>query len=133
MRTLKGSSFRLNLHARQLTTTIEIYVPWRLRKIPQLPVWLWGVMTIGIGFAEIQRIAVGFQPLDPVTKKADSALKPAYVPGDLNFDPLGLKLSSPTRSNVANSHSSNIVANSTAARPATVANSNTSNTVAKCC
>jgi len=59
-------------------------------QIPQLPVWLWGVLTIGIGACEVQRIAVGFQPLDPETKKADSALKASYTPGDLGFDPLGL-------------------------------------------
>merc|ERR1719456_795369 len=65
-------------------------------QIPQLPVWLWGVMTIGIGACEAQRIAVGFQPLDPQTKKASSALKPSYVAGDLGFDPLGLKPSDPS-------------------------------------
>ena len=65
-------------------------------QIPQLPVWLWGVMTIGIGACEVQRISVGFQPLDPETKKAASALKPSYVAGDLGFDPLGLKPEDPT-------------------------------------
>jgi len=64
-------------------------------QIPQLPVWLWGVMTIGIGFCEIQRISTGFAPLDPETKKAPSALKPSYYPGDLGFDPLGLKPEDP--------------------------------------
>jgi len=60
-------------------------------QIPKLPPWVWGVMLIGIGAAEVQRIAVGFAPLDPETSKAPSALKPTYTPGDLGFDPLGLK------------------------------------------
>merc|ERR1711966_422190 len=64
-------------------------------QIPQLPVWLWGVMAIGITGCEIQRIAVGFSPLDPDTQKAPSALKPDYSPGDLGFDPLGIKPSDP--------------------------------------
>jgi len=60
-------------------------------QIPQLPPWLWAVMTVGIGFCEFQRISIGFSPLDDATKKAPSALKPDYIPGDLGFDPLGLQ------------------------------------------
>merc|ERR1740127_329985 len=54
-------------------------------QIPALPAWVWGVMLIGITGCEIQRIAVGFAPLDKETKKAPSALKPTYTPGDLGF------------------------------------------------
>merc|ERR1719387_2568570 len=64
-------------------------------QIPALPAWVWGVMLIGITGCEIQRIAVGFAPLDKETKKAPSALKPTYVAGDLGFDPLGLKPEAP--------------------------------------
>merc|ERR1719498_2317638 len=60
-------------------------------QVPQLPPWLWAVMTAGIGAAEFYRISVGYSPLDPETNKADSALKPGYYPGDIGFDPLGLK------------------------------------------
>merc|ERR1719393_606740 len=66
-----------------------------IEQIPALPAWVWGVMLIGITGCEIQRIAVGFAPLDKETKKAPSALKPTYVAGDLGFDPLSLKPEDP--------------------------------------
>jgi hypothetical protein len=59
-------------------------------QIPQLPVWLWVVMTAGIGAAEAKRISIGFRELDGEKLKAETALRPGYVPGDLGFDPLGL-------------------------------------------
>jgi len=59
-------------------------------QIPQLPVWLWVVMAGGIGAVEAKRIDIAFAPLDPETSKAESALKPDYIPGDLGFDPLNL-------------------------------------------
>jgi len=59
-------------------------------QIPKLPVWLWFVMGAGITFVELQRAQIAFQPLDPETSKAESALRPDYVPGELGFDPLGL-------------------------------------------
>ena len=62
-------------------------------QIPQLPVWLWGVMTAGIGAAEAYRISIGWQELEDGT--ASSALKSSYYPGDINFDPLGLKPEDP--------------------------------------
>ena len=61
-------------------------------QIPQLPVWLWAVMTAGIGAAEAARINIAFRELDGEKLKAESALRPGYVPGDLGFDPLGLCL-----------------------------------------
>merc|ERR1719389_1352110 len=64
-------------------------------QIPQLPPWLWAVMTAGIGAAEAYRINIGYSPLDPETNKAESALKPGYYPGDIGFDPLGLKPEDP--------------------------------------
>lgn len=66
-----------------------------IEQIPKLPVWLWVVMAGGIAFVESQRIAIAFQPLDPETNKADSALRPDYVPGELGFDPLGLAPTDP--------------------------------------
>merc|ERR1719409_1302429 len=64
-------------------------------QIPQLPVWLWAVMTAGIGAAEAFRISVGFRELDGEKLKAETALRPGYYPGDLGFDPLGLKPEDP--------------------------------------
>merc|ERR1712183_1064867 len=47
-----------------------------IEQVPKLPPWVWGVMLIGITGCEIQRIAVGFSPLDPETSKAPLSLKP---------------------------------------------------------
>jgi hypothetical protein len=58
-------------------------------QIPQLPPWLWLVMIIGIGRAELFRIQKGWQKVDPATNTAASALREGYQPGDLGFDPLG--------------------------------------------
>merc|ERR1719217_560706 len=64
-------------------------------QIPQLPVWLWAVMAGGIGAAEAFRINTGFRELDGEKLKAETALRPGYYPGDLAFDPLGLKPEDP--------------------------------------
>merc|ERR1712151_72867 len=66
-----------------------------IEQIPQLPIWLWGVMLAGIGYAEQVRIAKGWQKLDPETSTASQALREGYYPGDLGFDPLNLKPSDP--------------------------------------
>merc|ERR1719258_1021739 len=59
-------------------------------QIPQLPVWLWVVMGGGIAAAESFRIQTAFRELDGEKLKAETALRPGYVPGDLGFDPLNL-------------------------------------------
>ena len=59
-------------------------------QIPGLPVWLWGVMGVGITAAESYRISVAFRELDGEKLKAETALRPGYQPGNLGFDPLGL-------------------------------------------
>jgi len=59
-------------------------------QIPQLPVWLWGVMTAGIGAAEAYRINQAFRELDGEKLQAETALRPGYIPGQIGFDPLGL-------------------------------------------
>ena len=59
-------------------------------QIPQLPVWLWVVMGGGIAAAEAARISIAFRELDGEKLKAETALRPGYVPGDLGFDPLDL-------------------------------------------
>jgi hypothetical protein len=64
-------------------------------QIPQLPVWLWVVMGGGIAAAEAKRIAIAFRELDGEKLKAETALRPGYVPGDLGFDPLGLAPTEP--------------------------------------
>ena len=64
-------------------------------QIPQLPFWLWIGMTVGIGAAEQFRIARGFAKLDPNTNVAPRTLREGYYPGDLGFDPLGIKPEDP--------------------------------------
>jgi hypothetical protein len=59
-------------------------------QIPQLPVWLWVVMAGGIGAAEAYRINIAFRELDGEKLKAETALRPGYVAGQIGFDPLGL-------------------------------------------
>merc|ERR1719453_737514 len=62
-----------------------------IEQIPQLPVWIWGVMLAGIGAAEQVRIAKGWQKLDPETSVASQTLREGYIPGDLGFDPANIR------------------------------------------
>merc|ERR1719454_520334 len=84
-------------------------------QIPRLPPPLWFGMTLAIGIAESLRIQKGFaNPYDGETKLMSDELgapqtsftregvssdfqrlRPGYVPGDLGFDPLGLKPTDP--------------------------------------
>merc|ERR1719326_820724 len=64
-------------------------------QIPELPIWLWGIMLAVIGAAEQTRIAKGWAKLDPEKNTAGSALREGYEPGDLGFAPLGLKPTDP--------------------------------------
>merc|ERR1719183_1532870 len=65
-----------------------------IQQIPALPPAIWFLMTLGIGIAESYRIQVGWA--NPYEKMENvQALKPEYYPGDLNWDPLGLKPEDP--------------------------------------
>ena len=80
-----------------------------IQQIPALPVPLWFGMTLAIGIAESIRVQKGFaNPYDGELDKAGTPqtafpnegttfqrLRASYVPGDLGFDPLGLKPESP--------------------------------------
>merc|ERR1719502_296566 len=68
-----------------------------IEQIPALPVWVWGVMLAGIGNAEQQRIAKGFQKLDPTTQSASRNLREGYIPGDLGFDPANIRPKAPEK------------------------------------
>jgi hypothetical protein len=63
-------------------------------QIPQLPVPLWFAMTLGVGIAETVRIQKGWANPYAGAENIQS-LKTDYYPGDLNFDPLGLKPEDP--------------------------------------
>ena len=63
-------------------------------QIPRLPVAIWFLMTLGIGACEALRIQVGWSnPNSP--DHVFQKLLPDYVPGDIGFDPLGLKPEDP--------------------------------------
>lgn len=68
-----------------------------IEQIPQLPIWVWGVMLSGIGFAEQTRIAKGWAKLDPKTSTAKQALRTGYYPGDLGFDPANIRPKDPLK------------------------------------
>merc|ERR1712190_698838 len=62
-----------------------------IKQIPQLPPGLWFLMTLGIGISEALRIQKGWA--DP--SENYGGLKEGYYPGDIDFDPLGLKPEDP--------------------------------------
>ena len=64
-------------------------------QIPQLPFWWWASAGFGLTFCEFYRIGVAFRELDGSTLKAETALRPGYVAGQIGFDPLGLAPTDP--------------------------------------
>merc|ERR1719253_1103306 len=65
-----------------------------INQIPEIPVPMWFIMTLGIGIAESSRIQAGWaNPYEGMTNV--QRLKPEYTPGDLGFDPLKLKPEDP--------------------------------------
>ena len=55
---------------------------------------MWFAMTLGIGVCEAYRVSVGWSsPGEP--EHVFQKLKASYVPGDIGFDPLGLKPEDP--------------------------------------
>merc|ERR1719454_2165430 len=65
-----------------------------IEQIPKLPAILWPLIAIGIGSCEALRISVGWSnPNEP--DHVFQKLLPEYVPGDIGFDPLGLKPTDP--------------------------------------
>jgi len=64
-----------------------------IEQIPRLPPALWFGMSLGIGICESIRIQAGFA--NPFEGAKPWSIKPGYTPGDLGFDPLGLKPSDP--------------------------------------
>jgi len=65
-----------------------------IQQIPALPPVLWFGMTLAIGIAESARIQKGWaNPYEGMENV--QSLKEDYYPGDLGFDPLGLKPEDP--------------------------------------
>lgn len=67
-----------------------------IKQIPQLPPVIMFCMALGIGCTEALRIQKGWA--NPYESNSNlMRLKPDYYPGDLNWDPLGLKPTDPQR------------------------------------
>jgi hypothetical protein len=65
-----------------------------INQIPEIPVPLWFILTLAIGIAEGARIQAGWA--NPYEGKENvQKLKPGYSPGDLGFDPLGIRPEDP--------------------------------------
>mmetsp|Transcript_14478 Transcript_14478/g.33764 ORF Transcript_14478/g.33764 Transcript_14478/m.33764 type:complete len:214 (+) Transcript_14478:79-720(+) len=70
-----------------------------INHIPQIPPFFWAFLTFGIGIAEAYRIQIGW--VDPRTSTGASwtdtqfQLRDDYEPGDLGWDPLGIKPTDP--------------------------------------
>jgi len=65
-----------------------------INQIPEIPPLAFVFITIGIANAEIARIQAGWA--DPRESKDNvQRLKPGYTPGDLGFDPLGIRPEDP--------------------------------------
>jgi hypothetical protein len=64
-----------------------------IEQIPKLPPALWFGMTLGIGICESIRIQAGFA--NPFEGAKPWSIKEGYIPGDIGFDPLGLKPTDP--------------------------------------
>ena len=59
--------------------------------LSQVPVGFWLVLTIAIGAAEQYRATVGWVEPENVPVDQPGLLREGYIPGDIGFDPLGLK------------------------------------------
>merc|ERR1719163_2727381 len=65
-----------------------------IEQFDKLPPIMWVLITLGIGACESYRISVGWSnPSEP--NHVFQKLRPEYVPGDIGFDPLGLKPDDP--------------------------------------
>jgi hypothetical protein len=63
--------------------------------LPQVPVPFWVVLGFFIGYLELGRAEIGWVPPEETPLGRPGLLRPEYNPGELGFDPLGLKPSDP--------------------------------------
>jgi len=59
--------------------------------LPQVPAVFWVLLTVAIGAAEQKRATIGWVEPENVPVAKPGLLRDTYIPGDLGFDPLGLK------------------------------------------
>ena len=63
--------------------------------LAQVPVGFWVALTVAIGAAETRRAEIGWIEPENVPVDQPGLLRAEYTPGDIGFDPLGLKPSDP--------------------------------------
>merc|ERR1712194_334283 len=63
--------------------------------LSQVPVGFWVILTIAIGAAEQTRLEIGWVDPKDVPVSQPGLLREDYTPGDIGFDPLGLKPEDP--------------------------------------
>merc|ERR1712222_21743 len=63
--------------------------------LSQVPAEFWVLLTMGIGGAEQTRLETGWVDPKDVPVSQPGLLREDYVPGDIGFDPLGLKPEDP--------------------------------------
>jgi hypothetical protein len=63
--------------------------------LAQIPAGFWVALTVAIGAAEQYRATVGWVEPENVPVDKPGLLRADYTPGDIGFDPLGLKPSDP--------------------------------------
>ena len=63
--------------------------------LSQVPVGFWIALTVAIGAAETKRAQIGWVEPENVPVDQPGLLRAEYIPGDIGFDPLGLKPSDP--------------------------------------
>merc|ERR1712232_1121194 len=66
-----------------------------INHLAQVPAIFWVILTISIGAAEQKRATIGWGEPENVPVAKPGLLRDEYVPGDLGFDPLGLKPEDP--------------------------------------
>jgi len=63
--------------------------------LAQVPSLFWILLTVGIGAAESERLTIGWVDPKDVKYSQPGLLRSDYTPGDIGFDPLGLKPTDP--------------------------------------
>ncbi|GMH68642.1 hypothetical protein TrRE_jg12158 [Triparma retinervis] len=61
----------------------------------QVPQPFWEILVLSIGVSEVYRAQVGWVSPSDLQGEDKFALRPDYIPGDINFDPLGLRPEDP--------------------------------------
>ena len=66
-----------------------------INHLEQVPAFFWIMLTISIGAAEQKRATIGWVEPENVPVAKPGLLREDYIPGDIGFDPLGLKPEDP--------------------------------------